>query len=63
VIGEFYVTGLAGEGGQPGDWLIRWEVQNSAGAHIQTIEQRFQVLDAVAVSPRDGHRVNKHGWE
>lgn len=64
VVGEFYATGRAGETGQPGDWVIRWEYQRSFNGAFQTKEQEFRVLDAVlANDPQDATvRIRKYGW-
>lgn len=63
-VGEFYVTGRAGEGGQPGDWVVRWEYRRSFQGYPEVKEQEFRVLDAVlAADPRDTTvRVRKYGW-
>jgi hypothetical protein len=63
-VGEFYVTGNAGEQGQPGQWVVKWEFQRTYLSSLQTIEQRFQVVDAVAVSGQAvPGRTVKFGWE
>lgn len=38
-IGEYYATGYAGEGGQPGQWYIEWTLQEYFQGPIQ--EDRF----------------------
>lgn len=62
--GEFYVVGLAGQGGQPGSWAIEWKVQRSSSEPLQTIEMLFCVLDGVlARDPNDlTDRKVKFGW-
>ena len=45
-LGEFYVTGRAGEHGQPGDWLIRWSFQRNFYDQLSHVEQCFRVVDA-----------------
>lgn len=64
VVGEFYATGRAGESGQPGEWIIRWEYQRTFQSAIQVKEMCFSVLDAVAArDPRDmTPRCRKYGW-
>lgn len=64
VVGEYYATGRAGESGQPGNWLIRWEFQRTFQSAIQIKEMCFRVLDAVlANDPMDvTPRVVKYGW-
>ena len=64
VVGEFYATGRAGESGQPGEWVIRWEFQRTFQSATQCKEMSFRVLDAVlAANPQDAtHRCRKFGW-
>lgn len=64
IVGEFYATGRAGESGQPGEWVIRWEFQRTFQSEVQTKEMSFRVLDAVlAADPRDSLvRCRKYGW-
>jgi hypothetical protein len=63
-VGEYYATGRAGELGQPGDWVIVWEYQESPQFKAQTKEMTFRVLDAVmANDPMDATvRCRKYGW-
>jgi hypothetical protein len=63
-LGAFYVTGRAGEFGQPGDWIVRWSFQKTFYAPIQVEEQSFRVEDAVlAQDPNDvTERVTKYDW-
>ena len=64
LVGEFYATGRAGEAGQPGEWIIRWEYQRTFQSAVQVKEMCFSVLDAVAArDPRDvTPRCRKYGW-
>lgn len=64
-LGEFYVTGRIGEGGQPGDWVVRWAYQRFFYSAISYVEYPFQVQDAVAAKdPRDiTVRIEKYGWD
>lgn len=64
MVGEYYATGRAGECGQPGRWLIRWEGQLSFSSTPIVKEQCFRVQDAVlAKDPADTTiRVVKYGW-
>jgi hypothetical protein len=64
LVGEFYATGRAGESGQPGQWVIRWEFQRTFQSAPQCKEMCFSVLDAVAArDPRDvTPRCRKYGW-
>lgn len=63
-VGEYYVTGRAGESGQPGLWAVRWTFQRSIASAFQTKSQRFLVVDAAAArDPRDvTQRVRRYGW-
>lgn len=62
--GEFYAVGLAGQGGQPGPWVIEWKIQRSSSDPLQVVEMDFCVLDGVlAQDPRDiTDRKVKFGW-
>jgi hypothetical protein len=63
-VGEFYASGKAGDGGQPGDWVIVWEFRLESQSVNQTTEMEFQVLDAVAANdPLDETvRCRRYGW-
>jgi hypothetical protein len=63
-VGEYYATGRAGELGQPGDWVIVWEYQESRSVKPQYKEMTFRVSDAVmADSSQDATvRCRKYGW-
>lgn len=62
--GEFYVTGRAGEHGQPGQWIVEWTFQRTRCSAPQVVELPFMVLDAVmATVPGDRTcRKIKFGW-
>lgn len=62
--GWFYATGLAGEGGQPGNFVIEWRFQKSTGYPVYVAEQEYRVHDAVlAQNPRSLlDRKVKFGW-
>jgi hypothetical protein len=61
-LGVYYVTGMAGEGGQPGDWLVEWRWQRSP-YDPPTVERRpFKVLDAVLAGDTTTCRCPKYGW-
>lgn len=64
-LGVYYVTGIAGDCGQPGDWVVEWRWQRSTFAPTQMERRPFKVLDAVLdTSTPDGTcRVNKYGWD
>lgn len=61
---HFYVTGTAGEGGQPGVWIVRWCIQKSFGGPILEKDTCFRVVDSV-LRPLPGdttQRTCKYGW-
>ncbi len=62
--GEFYVTGRAGEHGQPGQWIVEWTFQRTGCSTPQVVELPFMVLDAVMAGiPGDVTcRKVKFGW-
>jgi hypothetical protein len=63
-VGEYYAVGRAGERGQPGCWVIRWEFQRFIESDVETIEMEFRVEDSVLENrPCDSlTRVQKYGW-
>lgn len=64
-LGCYYVTGTAGECGQPGLWMIRWKYQRSIGAPVVEKDCYFTVLDSV-LSPVPGDtllRNCQYGWD
>lgn len=64
-VGKFYVTGTAGEGGQPGCWAVLWRYQRSYQEPIVEVIEQFTVLDHVLDrDPRDVTLRNcKYGWD
>jgi len=64
-LGEYYVTGLAGESGQPGDWIIVWTYQAEPGDPLVNVEYPFKVVDSVVseVSNSLLVRKRKYGWD
>lgn len=64
VAGEFYVTGRAGEHGQPGQWIVEWTFQRTRYSMPQVVELPYMVLDTVmAGTPGDVTcRKIKFGW-
>lgn len=64
-VGKFYVTGTAGENGQPGCWAVRWRYQRTYGDPITERLVQFRVLDAVLDCDRRDHvhRHCKYGWD
>lgn len=61
-VGEFYATGIAGMGGQPGRWVIKWRYQVSFGGPTYEEAMEFDVLDTVLAGVSDPNRVCKKGW-
>lgn len=61
-IGEFYATGVAGDLGQPGRWLIRWTYQVSFNGPCYYEQMQFDVLDAWLARVPDPNRICKRGW-
>jgi len=64
-VGTYYATGCAGEGGQPGQWVIRWRYQRTFADPIIEKDMCYQVLDAVR-GPVPGDttvRNCKYGWD
>ena len=61
-LGVYYVTGTAGELGQPGDWVIEWCWQKSPCDVSRVVQRCFKVLDLVAQTPGDPCRIKKYGW-
>ena len=64
-VGKFYVTGTAGENGQPGCWAVRWRYQRTYSDPIIEQVQQFRVVDAVLDCDRPDHlrRHCKYGWD
>lgn len=64
-LGCYYVTGTAGERGQPGLWAVKWCYQRTFNS--PTIEETcyFQVADAIScpVSGDTLARTCKYGWD
>jgi len=64
--GRYYVTGTAGELGQPGEWICVWTYQRSWWTSAVQVEQAFRVEAAHVYGcgcgcERDGYR-RKRGW-
>ncbi len=64
-VGKFYVTGTAGENGQPGCWAVKWQYQMTYSVPVQESIVQFRVLDAVLDCDRPDHvrRHCKYGWD
>jgi hypothetical protein len=63
-LGVYYATGNAGEGGQPGLWLIRWSYRKSIGGPVIVQDVNFRVVDSILRHiPGDlTQRGCKYGW-
>jgi len=64
-VGCYYVTGTAGECGQPGLWALRWSYQRTSGDPMMEKLCYFTVMDSV-LSPVPGdtlQRACKYGWD
>jgi len=62
--GCYYVTGTAGECGQPGLWAVRWRWQRSYSDPVVEELCYFQVVDAIS-SPVPGDTLTRYckiGW-
>lgn len=45
-VGEYYVSAVSGEGGQSGDWYVRWIWQESIGSLETEVVFPFKVYDS-----------------
>ncbi len=64
-VGLYYATGIAGENGQPGNWIIRWCYRRNFGGPVSTSDAPFIVVDSVS-RPVPGDRAcrtTKYGWD
>lgn len=61
-LGEYYATGYAGESGQPGQWYIRWTLQEYFGGPLVTQEFGFSVFDTASFYSSNGTPSTIHGW-
>lgn len=50
-IGEYYVSGVAGQCGQPGDWYVEWKLQEAFGSQVSTDLFGFKVFDTAQYLP------------
>lgn len=50
-IGEYYVSGVAGECGQPGQWYVEWKYQESFGSQWVTDKMGFSVFETTQFAP------------
>ena len=64
-VGCYYVTGTAGECGQPGLWAVRWRYQRTYSHPVVETDCYFQVVDSVSC-PIPGDTLERHckyGWD
>jgi len=64
-VGCYYVTGTAGECGQPGLWAVRWKYQRTFSNPIVEKDCYFRVEDSITC-PAPGDtlpRACKYGWD
>ena len=64
-VGAYYATGCAGEGGQPGTWVIRWRYKRNFGDSFIEKDFCYEVLDSVS-GPIPGDTLDrncKYGWD
>lgn len=64
-VGHYYVSGMIGDCGQPGLWLVRWRYQSSFGGPFYEKDCYFYLVDSV-LCPVPGDtlvRVRKYGWD
>jgi hypothetical protein len=63
-VGHYYVTGTAGEGGQPGKWFIEWRWQRNWDDEPQTHREHFHVhAHNPCHSEPEFYRGRTQGWE
>jgi hypothetical protein len=66
-VGRYYVTGTAGENGQPGCWAVVWRYQKTYSEPSVEKLVQFRVVDAVLAGDRHGNekmrRHCKYGWD
>jgi len=61
-LGEYYVSGIAGEFGQPGDWFVRWTYQETLDSPETEDIYPFKVFDSSQVDPCCTSTA-KFGWD
>jgi hypothetical protein len=61
-IGEYYVSGVAGEFGQPGEWFVRWRYQADIDSPVTEDYYPFEVLDTSQLASSCG-KTGKFGWD
>jgi hypothetical protein len=61
-IGEYYATGIAGDGGQPGRWRIVWRYQLTYGGPVLEEAMCFMIQDAIAAGSPPPTCTRQRGW-
>lgn len=61
-IGEYYVTGVVGDGGQPGRWRVVWRYQLTYGGPVLEEAMCFMVQDAIAAGSPPPTCTRQRGW-
>ena len=61
-LGEYYATGTAGLGGQPGRWRIIWRYQLTYGGIVYEEPMCFMVNDAIASGVCPPSCTKQRGW-
>jgi len=61
-LGEYYATGIAGEGGQPGRWRIVWHYQMFYNGPVYEDSMCFEVQDAIAAGACVPKCLQRKGW-
>jgi len=67
-VGEYYATGYAGEGGQPGQWYIEWTIQEYFQGPLQEDKFGFEVFSPAEYSSPScrqglpGYEHREHEW-
>lgn len=65
-IGEYYATGYAGEGGQPGQWYIEWVLQEYFDGPLQGDRFGFEVFSPAEFQQNpcrpNGYQNGERAW-
>jgi len=59
-VGEYYVSGVAGECAQPGDWLVEWKYQESFSSPCIADRMGFKVFNTAQYLPPVTYRNQSH---
>jgi hypothetical protein len=60
--GEYYATGILGDGGQPGRWRIVWRYQLTYGGPVYEEAMCLMVQDAIAAGHCPPTCTKQRGW-